>query len=105
ENLTWVPCPEVEAPLTSGQVRIAVQAAGLNFRDVTIALGLVERTAIDDGLGSEGAGTVLAVAEDVAGFAPGDRVMGIFSGAFGQVAVADHRLLMPIPGQWSYAEA
>ena len=43
ENLTWVPCPEVEAPLTSGQVRIAVQAAGLNFRDVTIALGLVDQ--------------------------------------------------------------
>ncbi|AOR31544.1 Type I polyketide synthase [Streptomyces fodineus] len=105
ENLTWIPCPEVEAPLTSGQVRISVHAAGLNFRDVTIALGLVERTAIDDGLGSEGAGTVLEVADDVSGLAPGDRVTGIFSGAFGRVAVADQRMLMPIPDGWSYAEA
>ncbi|MEV0558617.1 type I polyketide synthase [Streptomyces sp. NPDC050597] len=105
ENLTWIPCPEVEAPLTSGQVRISVHAAGLNFRDVTIALGLVERTAIDDGIGSEGAGTVLEVADDVTGLAPGDRVMGIFSGAFGRVAVADRRMLMPIPDGWSYAEA
>ncbi|MEU6770351.1 type I polyketide synthase [Streptomyces sp. NPDC046759] len=105
ENLTWVPCPEVEAPLTSGQVRIAVHAAGLNFRDVTIALGLVERTAIDAGLGSEGAGVVLEVADDVTGLAPGDRVMGIFSGAFGRVAVADHRLLMPVPDGWSHIEA
>ncbi|WP_405547571.1 type I polyketide synthase [Streptomyces phaeochromogenes] len=105
ENLTWIPCPEVEAPLTSGQVRISVHAAGLNFRDVTIALGLVARTAIDAGIGSEGAGTVLEVADDVTGLAPGDRVMGIFSGAFGRVAVADHRMLMPIPGGWSYAEA
>ncbi|MET7298773.1 type I polyketide synthase [Embleya sp. NPDC005575] len=105
ENLTWVPCPEVEEPLTSGQVRISVHAAGLNFRDVTIALGLVDRTAIDAGIGSEGAGTVLEVADDVTSLSPGDRVMGIFSGAFGRVAVADHRLLMPIPDGWSYAEA
>ncbi|MEU9394173.1 type I polyketide synthase [Streptomyces sp. NPDC048324] len=105
ENLTWVPCPEVEAPLTSGQVRVAVHAAGLNFRDVTIALGLVERTAIDAGIGSEGAGIVLEVADDVTALAPGDRVTGIFSGAFGRVATADHRLLMPVPDDWSYVEA
>ncbi|GAB2331431.1 type I polyketide synthase [Streptomyces variabilis] len=105
ENLTWVPCPEVDEPLTSGQVRIAVHAAGLNFRDVTLALGLIDRTAIDAGLGSEGAGVVLDVADDVTGFAPGDRVTGIFSGAFGPVAVADHRMLVPVPDGWSYAEA
>ncbi len=105
ENLEWIPCPEVEEPLAAGQVRIAVHAAGLNFRDVTIALGLVERTAIDAGIGSEGAGVVLEVADDVTGLAPGDRVMGIFSGAFARVAVADHRLLMPVPDGWSYAQA
>ncbi|MEU5958590.1 type I polyketide synthase [Streptomyces sp. NPDC047525] len=105
ENLTWVPCPETEAPLTSGQVRIAVLAAGINFRDVTIALGLVDGTAFDAGIGSEGAGTVLAVADDVTGFAPGDRVTGIFPGAFGSVALADHRMLLPVPDGWNYAEA
>ncbi len=105
ENLTWIPCPEVEAPLAQGQVRIAVQAAGLNFRDVTIALGLVDRTAIDAGLGSEGAGTVLEVADDVTEFTPGDRVTGIFSGAFGRTVVADHRMLAPVPDGWSFAQA
>ncbi|MFI6339609.1 SDR family NAD(P)-dependent oxidoreductase [Streptomyces sp. NPDC050535] len=105
ENLMWVPCPEVEAPLANGQVRIAVHTAGLNFRDVTMALGLVERTAFGAGLGSEGAGTVLEVADDVTRFAPGDRVLGAFPGAFGRVAVADHRLLVPTPDGWSHAEA
>ncbi|GAA1374789.1 SDR family NAD(P)-dependent oxidoreductase [Streptomyces beijiangensis] len=105
ENLAWVPCPEVEAPLTSGQVRIAVQAAGLNFRDVTVALGLVARTAIDAGLGSEGAGWVREVADDVTTVAPGDRVTGIFTGAFGRTAVADHRMLVPVPDGWSFAQA
>ncbi|WP_432087349.1 type I polyketide synthase [Streptomyces sp. bgisy095] len=105
ENLTWIPCPEVEAPLESGQVRVAVQAAGLNFRDVTLALGLIDRTAIDAGLGSEGAGTVLEVADDVTGLAPGDRVTGIFTGAFGRTAIADHRLLTHVPDGWTFAEA
>lgn len=82
-----------------------MQAAGLNFRDVTIALGLVERTAFDAGLGSEGAGVVLEVADDVTGLAPGDRVLGIFPGAFAPVAVADHRLVTAIPDGWSFAEA
>ncbi|MFF4241180.1 SDR family NAD(P)-dependent oxidoreductase [Actinomadura geliboluensis] len=105
ENLTWVPCPEVEGPLASGQVRVAVHAAGLNFRDVTIALGLVDRTAFDAEIGSEGAGVVLDVADDVTGLAPGDRVTGALHGAFGRVAVADHRLLTPFPDNWSHAEA
>lgn len=105
ENLAWVPCPGVEAPLTSGQVRISVHAAGLNSRDVAFALGLVERTAIDGGLGGEGAGTVLEVADDVTSLSPGDRVMGVFPGAFGRMAVADHRMLMPIPDEWNFAEA
>ncbi|WP_328973711.1 type I polyketide synthase [Streptomyces sp. NBC_00239] len=105
ENLTWVPSPEAEAPLASGQVRIAVQAAGLNFRDVTIALGLIDRTDFDSGLGSEGAGIVLEVADDVTSLSPGDRVTGIFNGSFGRVAVADHRLLATVPDGWSHAEA
>ncbi|MFH7596839.1 SDR family NAD(P)-dependent oxidoreductase [Streptomyces racemochromogenes] len=105
ENLTWVPCPEVEAPLESGQVRIAVRAAGLNFRDVTIALGLIDRTDFDAGLGSEGSGVVLETADDVTAFRPGDRVTGIFPGAFAPVAVADHRLLTHVPDGWSHAEA
>ncbi|RPF25534.1 acyl transferase domain-containing protein [Streptomyces sp. Ag109_G2-6] len=105
ENLTWVPCPEAEAPLESGQVRIAVQAAGLNFRDVTIALGLIDRTAFDAGLGSEGSGVVLETAPDVTAFRPGDRVTGIFPGAFARVAVADHRLLAAVPDGWNHAEA
>lgn len=105
ENLTWVPCPETRAPLTSGQVRIAVQAAGLNFKDVTIALGLVNSTVADAPIGLEGSGVVTEVADDVTGLAPGDRVTGVFNGAFGRVAVADTRMLTTVPDGWSYAEA
>ena len=47
---------------------------------------------------------MLEVADDVLGFARGDRVMGLFDGA-GPVVVADHRTIAHIPSGWSYAQA
>src|SRR5258707_1113093 len=75
---------------------------GVNLRDVLITLGLYP----DPGavVGSEGSGVVLEVAEDVLGFAPGDRAMGLFYGA-GPVVVADHRSIAHVPSGWSYAQA
>ncbi|MGW3572047.1 beta-ketoacyl synthase N-terminal-like domain-containing protein, partial [Streptomyces sp. NPDC000941] len=45
--------PEALEPLAPGQVRIAVRAAGINFRDVMVTLGVVPDRR---GLGGEGAG-------------------------------------------------
>ncbi len=64
-----------------------MRAAGLNFHDVIAALGL-DPDPEQQGLGSEGAGTVIEVGPGVDDLAPGDRVMGIFGGAFGPTAVA-----------------
>src|SRR5262249_50314331 len=86
-----------------GQVRIAVRAAGLNFRDVLNALGMYPGEA--GPLGLEGAGIVTEVAPDVTRFAPGDRVMGVFPCAFGPVAVADHRTIVRMPAGWTFAHA
>ncbi|MGW1607315.1 acyltransferase domain-containing protein, partial [Streptomyces eurythermus] len=94
--------PWHEAALEPGQVRIAVRAAGLNFRDVLITLGMYPDR---PPLGGEGAGTVLEVGPGVTAWRPGDRVMGMMPGAFGPRAVADHRLLTAIPDGWSYTEA
>ncbi|HEX8074729.1 MAG TPA: SDR family NAD(P)-dependent oxidoreductase, partial [Thermoleophilaceae bacterium] len=90
------------APLGPRQVRVSVRAAGLNFRDVLLALGIYPGEAP---LGSEAAGVVLEVGEDVTGLEPGDRVMGLTADAFGPVAVADRRALVPIPDGWSFAHA
>jgi len=102
EDLALLPCPQVMAPLSAGQVRISVRAAGLNFRDVTVALGLLPT---EQPIGIEGAGVVTEVGPAVSGVAPGDRVMGLFDGAFGPVAVADHQALVRIPDGWSFTEA
>ncbi|MFD7982538.1 SDR family NAD(P)-dependent oxidoreductase, partial [Kitasatospora indigofera] len=101
DDLALVARPELMEPLGPGQVRIAMRAAGLNFRDVLIALGVYPGEAL---MGGEGAGVVLATGPDTR-FRPGDRVMGLVPGAFGPVTVADERLLVRMPDDWSFARA
>ncbi|NGO15333.1 type I polyketide synthase [Streptomyces sp. HC44] len=103
DHLALEPCPEALVPLGDGEIRIAVRAAGVNFRDVLNTLGLYPG---DPGLlGLEGAGVVTEVGPGVTGLGVGDRVMGLFSGAFGPVAVADHRRVALMPVAWTYAQA
>ncbi|MER5298710.1 type I polyketide synthase [Streptomyces lasiicapitis] len=107
-NLSLEPWPEIEAPLAEGQVRIRLRAAGLNFRDALLALGVihasVDANASDKGQGGEGAGVVLEVGPGVTDLKPGDRVMGLIAGV-GPNTVADRRLLCPIPEGWSFRQA
>ncbi|HEY2264150.1 MAG TPA: SDR family NAD(P)-dependent oxidoreductase, partial [Streptosporangiaceae bacterium] len=101
EGLTLEVYPE-STPLAAGQVRLAVRAAGVGFRDVLIALGAYPGGGV---LGSEVAGLVLATGPGVTGLARGDRVAGLAEDGFGPVAVADARLLARIPDGWSFARA
>ncbi|MDA3662560.1 type I polyketide synthase [Mycobacterium xenopi] len=102
ENLTLEPVPDADAKLQPGQVRVAIRAIGTNFRDVMITLGMFTHDAL---LGGEGAGVVVEVGPGVTEFAVGDRVMGFFPDGSGTVVAGDVRLLLPIPADWSYAEA
>ncbi|MFI9796030.1 zinc-binding dehydrogenase, partial [Streptomyces leeuwenhoekii] len=88
--------------LGRGQVRVAVRAAGVNFRDVLVALGMVPGQV---GVGSEGAGVVVEVGPGVEGLVVGDRVFGVFGDAFAPVVVAQEVLLARIPQGWSFAQA
>ena len=100
-NLALVPV-EPATVLAPGQVRVQVRAAGLNFRDVVVALGAIA----DEGLGGEAAGVVIEVAPDVTGLRPGDAVMGLFAGnAFAPTAITDQGLVVPIPAGWSFIQA
>ncbi|MCV7074504.1 SDR family NAD(P)-dependent oxidoreductase [Mycobacterium szulgai] len=88
--------------LAPGQIRVAVRAAGLNFRDVVVALGAIA----EDGLGGEAAGIILDVAADVTAFRRGDAVMGLFpQNAFAPTAVTDHRMVVALPAGWSMPSA
>jgi NADPH2:quinone reductase len=63
---------EVGAP-GPGEVRIRHAAVGLNFADTYFRLGYYPAP-LPNGMGVEAAGTITAVGEGVAAFAPGDRV-------------------------------
>ncbi|MGW5640884.1 polyketide synthase dehydratase domain-containing protein, partial [Streptomyces sp. NPDC003832] len=102
DGLTLLPFPEATAPLTAGQVRVSVRAAGVNFRDVLIGLGMVPGQTV---MGSEGAGVVTEVGPGVTRFAPGDHVLGLMGGALGPLAVTDERVLAPVPEGWSFEQA
>ncbi|GAA2480555.1 hypothetical protein GCM10010276_16600 [Streptomyces longisporus] len=91
------------APLEPGQVRVAVRAAGVNFRDVLNVLGMYPGDA--GALGLEGAGWVVETGPGVTDLVPGQAVMGLFTGGFTPLAVTDARLVAPIPAQWSMAQA
>ncbi|MFC8042056.1 type I polyketide synthase [Nocardia sp. NPDC057353] len=94
--------PVAAAAVGAGEVRVRVLAAGVNFRDVLIGLGLYPGAAV---LGSEGAGVVEEVGAEVTGIEVGDRVMGLFVGGFGPSVVVDRRTVTSIPAGWSFAQA
>ncbi|MFI7232760.1 SDR family NAD(P)-dependent oxidoreductase [Nonomuraea angiospora] len=103
DGLNLIPAPEADQELAAGEVRVDVRAAGLNFRDVVVTLGMVPE---QGGLiGGEFAGIVSEVGPGVEGLSVGDRVMGLGEGTFGPRVVADRRMMTRMPQGWSFARA
>jgi phthiocerol/phenolphthiocerol synthesis type-I polyketide synthase C len=97
-------------PVAEGQVEIEVHAAGLNFRDVMWAMGLLPEEALSDGfagptLGLECAGIVRSLGPGVDGLAVGDRVMAFAPGSLSTSVVTIAEAVAPIPPETSFAEA
>ncbi|WP_345607911.1 SDR family NAD(P)-dependent oxidoreductase, partial [Streptomonospora salina] len=101
-RLAAAPNPAADRPLEPGEVRVAVRAAGLNFLDVMLALGIFPA---EYDFGAECAGVVVETGSGVADLTAGDRVMGMMHGSFGTVGVADRRTLARIPDGWSDTRA
>ena len=83
-------------PLEPREVRLGVEAAGLNFWDVFAALGLID----EKFLGTEMCGHVIEVGPEVKSVSVGDRVVGVRRGArgmFGPEAVTHEELVAPAP--------
>ena len=88
-----------ECQLESTEVRIAIEAFGLNFRDVFIAIGVV-----DDFMGGEFCGRVLEVGECVTSIAVGDRVVGMTFRNYGSETVTLEDMIVPAPPGFSVTE-
>lgn len=80
-------------PLESREVKIAVEAAGLNFWDVFRSLGFIE----EGNLGREMCGYVTGVGSDVSRLAVGDHVVGLGFGAFAAEMVTHEELVAHAP--------
>ena len=93
-----------------GQVEIEVQAAGLNFRDVMWAMGLLTGEALENGfagasLGMECAGRIVAVGDGVSVLHVGDEVMGFAPHAFSSFVITEAAAVVRKPKHLSVEEA
>ncbi|MFI4962860.1 MAG: SDR family NAD(P)-dependent oxidoreductase, partial [Legionellales bacterium] len=95
---------EQECPvLGDKQIELALEATGLNFRDVLNAMDLYPG---DPGpLGGEGAGIITRIGKEVTSCAVGDRVFGYIQGGFRSYAVTDEHLVAAIPQGLTTAQA
>lgn len=86
---------------------IRVEAVGLNFADVFACTGLYSATPLGVFTpGLEYAGVIEEVNEQVKGFKPGDRVLGVTRfGGYTTRIHADLRYVRHIPEGWSFAQA
>ena len=93
------------APLSPGQVRVAIRAAGINFPDILMAAGQYQlKPPLPFTPGVEAAGDVVEV-NDASGVAIGDRVIvKMRHGAYCDEAVATPSQLVPLPSTFDYAE-
>src|SRR5258707_4831931 len=93
------------APLSPGQVRVAVRAAGINFPDILMAAGEYQlKPPLPFTPGVEAAGDVVEV-NDAKGVPLGDRaVVKMLQGAHCDEAVALRTQLCELPFSFQYAD-
>ncbi len=93
------------APLKSGEVRVAIRAAGINFPDILMAAGEYQlKPPLPFTPGVEAAGEVTDV-NAAAGVAVGDKVIvKLRHGAYADEAVVTPPQLTPLPSTFDYAE-
>jgi phthiocerol/phenolphthiocerol synthesis type-I polyketide synthase C len=102
----WQPIKRVKPRAT--EVEIAVEATGLNFRDLMWTLGLLPDDMLEDGftgptLGLECAGRVVRVGRSVDNFQPGDRVLALAASSFATYVTVAAAQVAKMPTGMSYA--
>ncbi len=108
KNLIWQELPEQF--LKSDEIEIKPHAAGLNFRDVMYAMGLLSDEAVENGfagptLGMELSGTVVNVGSAVSEFKTGDEVVGFAPACFSSRVITQTTAISHKPQGWSFEEA
>ena len=100
DDLNWATSSRREPG--AGEVEIAVEAVGLNYRDVMWTMGLLPEEALEKGfagptIGIECAGRVLRCGPDCGDLCPGDRVMTFGPGCMTSHLTISADLVAPLP--------
>jgi NADPH:quinone reductase len=93
-------------PLALGQVRVAIQAAGINFPDILMAAGEYQlKPPLPFTPGVEAAGDVVEIDGAAQGLAIGDKVIvKLRHGGYADEIVVTPSQLVPLPSTFDYAE-
>lgn len=102
DSLKWVEVAETELPLKPGHLEVEIVAAGVNFKDVAVTMGIVPENEHTPGL--EGAGVVRRVGE-TGSFKVGDRVLTYKKGCFANRLQLTPERCVKLPDSLSFEQA
>ncbi|KAH7141540.1 putative polyketide synthase [Dactylonectria estremocensis] len=102
DSLTYSEVAPYELPLKDNMVEVEVYAAGLNFKDVAITMGIVPDN--EHILGLEGGGKIRRLGRDVKNLEVGQRVLVFKKGSFCNRVHAEAERVHPIPDSMSFEE-
>lgn len=108
DDLTWHRS-ERSAPKDT-QVEVAVEAVGLNYRDVMWALNILPEEALESGfagpmLGMECSGKIVRIGNKVKNLSVGDRVVTFGSGCFSSHLTVDEKWVGKLPDEIKLSDA
>ncbi|PMB63557.1 Compactin diketide synthase mokB [Beauveria bassiana] len=104
-TLEWLHYAETsteELPVKPGCVEVEIYAAGLNFKDVAVTMGIVPEN--EHLLGVEGAGVVRRAGKG-SPYVPGDRVVVFEKGCFANRVQVTKERCHPLPASMSFEDA
>jgi phthiocerol/phenolphthiocerol synthesis type-I polyketide synthase C len=108
QRVVWQPIERARPG--AGEVEVAVEATGLNFRDLMWSLGMLPDDMLEDGfsgptLGLECAGRVSQVGSSVKDFSVGDRVVTFAASAFSTHVIVPSAQAAKLPAEMPFESA
>ncbi|KAK5992001.1 Highly reducing polyketide synthase [Cladobotryum mycophilum] len=103
DSLSYGQISEGPVPLRPNHVEVEICAAGVNFKDAAVTIGIVPEN--EHLLGLEGAGIVTRIADDVTNFKVGQRVVVFEKGTFANRIQATTERTHALPDWMTFEEA
>ena len=100
DTLCFIDDDQAPKELQGHEIEIDIKAAGLNFKDVILALGQLGGSH----LGQECSGIITKIGRDVTGLQPGDRVCAVAPNAIANLGRCPAHCAVTMPDSMSYAE-